>query len=671
MSIRFELNERVQLDGVEWSMHRRVPEGYQFVSPLTGEFRIFSVEDLLAAFTEGRLLRHVVPKDADAARRYNPLERDYVAIPEHRRATAETRSKFLSALQEECGPRPYSDAVLAAAARKLADLFPSGKPPSTRAIRRWLAKSLHHGNDIRALVPGHPGPREERLKSVEVDEIFMSFFTRAELRNTPYRHLSAVYPRFVQAIKRRNLIRPDDPLPVPSRATFYRWSLKLNDEELTAAMHGRRAAKLKYDIVRRAKDEVAPLSVVEIDHWYMDINAQDRDGLLLGRPKLTVAIDRYSRIVLGFVLTWEWPSFASVMLLLRHMILPKLYVQEAFGGKIRREWLGYGMPDVIVVDNGQEFHSRNFVMACRSLGISIDYAPPRNPQKKGKIERFFRTLRTALFDQMSGVTLSRTTAESSYDPARAAIYTLEEINYFLHRFIVDIYSIDTHNGLDGRAPAELWAEGVERYPVRMPDNVEDLTILASGVLDPRTVQKTGISAFNLYYHSDWLREQRVKRRGNFRLEDIRYDPTDLSAVFVLDDESGRFQRIPCTAPNFTDGLTLWQHRAFMKAKGDRVRGASEEEVLAAKAEFYDELAADAQKHGRRKRTKSGDARLADRPGTPDQIAGREAFAMADLRSPAATPMPPEPEAGPTLSDQELEARLREAQEKFGIDTETL
>ena len=53
-----------------------------------------------------------------------------------------------------------------------------------------------------------------------------------------------------------------------------------------------------------------------------------------------------------------------------------------------------GLPRKLYTDNGSAFRSHHLEHVCASLGIALIHARPYKPQGKGKIERFFRTIRT-------------------------------------------------------------------------------------------------------------------------------------------------------------------------------------------------------------------------------------------------------------------------------------
>ena len=52
-----------------------------------------------------------------------------------------------------------------------------------------------------------------------------------------------------------------------------------------------------------------------------------------------------------------------------------------------------GVPDAILVDRGSAFVSSQLLRACAMLGVKLIHASPRAATTKGKIERFFRTVR--------------------------------------------------------------------------------------------------------------------------------------------------------------------------------------------------------------------------------------------------------------------------------------
>ena len=66
-----------------------------------------------------------------------------------------------------------------------------------------------------------------------------------------------------------------------------------------------------------------------------------------------------------------------------------------------------GLPRKLYVDNGSAFRSRQLEYTTAALGVALIHAKPYQPQGKGKIERFFKTVRTQFLPTFSGTTLEQ------------------------------------------------------------------------------------------------------------------------------------------------------------------------------------------------------------------------------------------------------------------------
>lgn len=56
-----------------------------------------------------------------------------------------------------------------------------------------------------------------------------------------------------------------------------------------------------------------PLDIIQIDHTKVDVMVVDKETRQsIGRPYITVAIDIFSRMIYGFYISLEAPSYFSV-----------------------------------------------------------------------------------------------------------------------------------------------------------------------------------------------------------------------------------------------------------------------------------------------------------------------------------------------------------------------
>jgi len=89
-------------------------------------------------------------------------------------------------------------------------------------------------------------------------------------------------------------------------------------------------------------------------------------------------------------------------------------------------------------------------LACARLGVSLLHAKPYDPQARGKMERFWRTLRANVLDHLGEVG------------------SLHDINVRLMAFLDAHYHSAPHAGLMGQAPLSAYTPS-ERMPKALDD----------------------------------------------------------------------------------------------------------------------------------------------------------------------------------------------------------
>jgi putative transposase len=124
----------------------------------------------------------------------------------------------------------------------------------------------------------------------------------------------------------------------------------------------------------------------------------------------------------------------------------------------RQAILRRGIPQRLFVDNGSAFRSRHLSLVCAKLGITLIHARPFHAAAKGKIERWFRTIRLQFLPML--------TKENMQDIAtmNRALWIYIEIEY--HR---------TRHRILTETPLDCWAKIGQR--VRYPEPGVDLTDL--------------------------------------------------------------------------------------------------------------------------------------------------------------------------------------------------
>lgn len=129
-----------------------------------------------------------------------------------------------------------------------------------------------------------------------------------------------------------------------------------------------------------------------------------------------------------------------------------------------------GVPASIYVDNGSAFVDAWLLRACAKLGIRLVHSTPGRPQGRGKIERFFRTVREQFLVEVTDTT-SEDLAVAGVDHAGALL----ELNRLFMAWTETEYHRRVHTET-GQPPLDRWGAGWDRV-VRTPaiPSADDLT----------------------------------------------------------------------------------------------------------------------------------------------------------------------------------------------------
>jgi putative transposase len=78
---------------------------------------------------------------------------------------------------------------------------------------------------------------------------------------------------------------------------------------------------------------------------------------------------------------------------------------DSYLDALEQALLKRGLPRKLYLDNGPAFRSKDLEDITASLGIALIHSSPYKPQGRGKIERFFRTVRSEFLSGFTGKTL--------------------------------------------------------------------------------------------------------------------------------------------------------------------------------------------------------------------------------------------------------------------------
>jgi putative transposase len=568
---------RLKLAGQEYSLEQRLPDGNLQMKHRASETVIAKPEsELVTALFGGdvQLLGQNGEVDYLQTQLMQSIVSDFEALEptDLRKIEALRRIKYVKEIKRKGITEFGKNAgALEPLIRDIAHDSNDPQPPASTTLLRWHRQYEKSGEDIRVLVPaykarGTASDNDGRRISNDleicqnVDKLIEQVIREQYLQPTRAT-VKQTYDIVVARIAQENEFRSEgNELPKPHKNTLYRIINKLDPYEKDKARYGKRIADLRHKVNQQGVRPTRPLERVEIDDTKLDLFVIDeKTNLPIGRPWLFVAICVFTKIILGYYLSFHKPSYLSVMQCLLHSIRPKTYVRERYP-EIVHTWDAYGLPEVIVVDNAKQYYSASFDEACLQLGIITQYAPVKTPYYKPSIERMFGTLNTKLLHQLPGTTFSSVSEKWDYDPKKHALISMSSLERVIHNWIIDVYHRSHHRGIDD-VPARRWKIGTKTFPPALPFNAGELEVLL-GHVDHRVISPSGIELFGLYYNDPRLSALRGGKKGEkFK---VKYDPTNISLIHVYDNKNNRYLPVPAVDQDYTSGLSLWQHKVIKR-----------------------------------------------------------------------------------------------------------
>jgi transposase InsO family protein len=277
---------------------------------------------------------------------------------------------------------------------------------SASTIRRWMKLYLNSGGKLSSL---YPVERSDRGKSRRVDDdtILSLVKLKKELPNLPARQL-------VAEMEKRGLVTPG-------------FKLRLSSVYRILKQQGLNKKQVAGKVDRRRYEAEFPNDIWQSDVMHgpsVEINGKKRKTYLIA------FIDDHSR-------------------LLPHA---QFYTSErlfSWLDSFRQALLTRGLPRKLYVDNGAAFRSRHLEKVCASLGLALIHTPPYIPQGRGKIERFFRTVRAQMLSVYTGD-------------------TLEDLNAAFTAWVQEQYHQRIHSST-GESPLQRFAKHIELLRCAPPD----------------------------------------------------------------------------------------------------------------------------------------------------------------------------------------------------------
>lgn len=493
-----------------------------------------------------------------------PISMALMDAPKRYQDEARRRLHFINKLHKT-GITIGQSKLIALEVKRIAEELGDNKPtPSVSTVCRWWRNYQRSNFDVSAVVSRN-AKRRSPVRFDEASERFLNDSIEALYLTRERVGKLSTYKSYKTALEAENRKRTELNLPLlrlASERTLYNRISALNKYDVMVARMGREAARKSFNMIKGHLPASYPLDAVEIDHSPMNLFVLDDLAYLpLGRPWLTAIKDRFSKILLGFYISFQATGLGSIFGAIKHSLHSHHRAYQHWPD-LENPWPAFGRGAVYVSDRGADFLSTRYELAITSLGAEYERCQVRTPWLKASVERFFLTLEQNFFETMPGKTFANLQARGDYNPAKDAVIKFSVLIYLIHKWAVDFHNIARHSRTHA-SPLELWNEGIGTAPPPYPANVDELNIILGEHHEGAALSHEGIRFLGLNYVCDELNELR-KRIGLKKTVDYAVSREDIGHIHVKNPLNGEYFKATCTRPDYAAGLSLYQHKYLRK-----------------------------------------------------------------------------------------------------------
>lgn len=425
------------------------------------------------------------------------------------------------------------------------------KAPSYSRLKKWQLLVRQTGTLLPLALPDHRkkqrasriDPAVEELINAHVEDIFKKIRGATALD---------VHDAVVTAVDTLNEGAPSGSarLQPPALKTIYRRLEALDQYAVDLARNNEEFVRKKYRY--GASLHIPPFisAIVQADCHQLDLMIYDDMLGITYRPWLIVFIDCHTRCIVGWELSELAPSAEKVMRCFKQAISDS------------PDSLYRCIPTRLIFDNGVEFINESIKTAASMLLCTIEYGQVRTPNSKSIVERFFRTLITAIH-KLPGTTFSNVIERADYDSEGNAIYSLAKARELLADFL-NYYHLRTHWQL-GVSPDTQWRLACDRQEPRIIDAESAATLGTK--MRKCSINGGRIGFKGLYWHAPSLPQMEDSLRATGDKALLSYDESDLGYAWVRHPRKpNEVVRCDPVYPEYQTGLTMLLHDQIRQTK---------------------------------------------------------------------------------------------------------
>lgn len=401
-----------------------------------------------------------------------------------------------------------------------------------RTYYDWKAEfhagEARYGNGFIGLLPRHDlkGNRMPRTEEAEVALLKIAF---AWLREPVSREVSAGYAYYV-ALCERDFIQSRSLVSFNAAWNAENGYAKTVDREGARAAYPIKAPRTTggLHLEQGPPEGDSPFARVHIDHMISDTFCRRMNSTqLLGKPWLSIAIDAFTRWVLGLWISILPPSHASVMMVLRDIVRRH--------GKL---------PSLVVTDGGSDLKAKRVAKFLATYRSEHALRPASEPRFGNPIERLNLDINHHLTKVWLGsneILKKPRMSSSSHDPRALSYLTVPMLAAHVEELLFRRYPDKPHAGLQCTVNEFLRSTAITQgtawgIPVVFDEQLVFRTLAQPHKHGGLMRQRDGIRLNSYNYYADEI----VGRDHEALQEAPLYDPED--PLYVQARLGGRWTR---------------------------------------------------------------------------------------------------------------------------------
>ncbi|MFC7297904.1 Mu transposase C-terminal domain-containing protein [Herminiimonas aquatilis] len=536
----------------------------------TNQSKNIRYQELVSQFMAGELLPVGAEIEIRALRGDGFLEDDQpvalhnvlLGMSDAAKAVGLKKIKYITELRklgyESLRPTPILEMDIA----RLRARFGDGDSPKASTIYSTALKIEKNGGDLRSAFPNFSdkgGRGQSRIDNRGLEALHRCI---QKLKDTKGARIN--YSRLREDVFSELIINNKSDIAInllPGISTVSRQAKKeFTAYELRSRSVGKKAANIEFRNHRPRDRAIRPLEVVEFDDKDTRVfGIDERSGLPIGRIHITAGVDQNTTVPLGFSISNQPRNTWSALNAFANCVLPKDLSRAEWSDVI--DDIPYmGIFGIAVFDNALYNHAKLLEESAIEISNAVvAWAKPYTPTEKSAVEDFWGRVDQDLLHMLPGYLGRKNTKDRIQEGMAAANMNIFE---FKKSFFTWTYNEFCNRQRERGSPRELWQTGMQGFKPAIPADLQRIrlaTMLRHEVrLRPELIMFKGLN-----YQSEHLQVMRKKYGSNAQVC-IRYNPNNLREIFVQDLSDRSWFLVPSVHPEYTSGLSMFQHDLIRK-----------------------------------------------------------------------------------------------------------